>query len=328
MATVKWRQGDHPSAQSLGRAAQKLAKLSGISVLEAQGLRIEAMSCYAQGNYRYSMSLFQRARELLAVCGQTGMDVDRGIGNNQAEIHMLKSEYAEARRIHASIMDATTEEQHPENHVFALLNIAEIDSFLGVDTHEVLQNLETTKRMFVAMGFPLGTKYADTIIAETYLRDGNTLAAKAIFEKCFEMSWRNDSQCVTYCLERLGDFSRWSSTDMEGWSAWTFINFAYGLKSREKLVIHKGLRYLGDIFASHGDNDTAFSLALEGLTWMDLHRSRAECMLRIGNVWEERGDLKKAVEFWESARPLFQRSLQGKGVTQIDTKLGGVPHQL
>ncbi|KAJ7093797.1 hypothetical protein C8R44DRAFT_815142 [Mycena epipterygia] len=61
---------------------------------------------------------------------------------------------------------------------------------------------------------------------------------------------------------------------------------------------------------------------------MDIHCSRAECMLRLGNISEQRGNLVKAVEFWKEAQPLFERALQAKKITQIDTKLAAVNHRI
>jgi hypothetical protein len=51
---------------------------------------------------------------------------------------------------------------------------------------------------------------------------------------------------------------------------------------KEKLGILKALQFLGDVFLAQGEEYTAlnlFTVALEGFTAMDVHRSRAECML-------------------------------------------------
>jgi hypothetical protein len=65
-------------------------------------------------------------------------------------------------------------------------------------------------------------------------------------------------------------------------SSWTTVYLAHSIKFKEKLGINKALQFLGDIFLVQADEDTAvslFSAALEGFTYMDVHRSRAECML-------------------------------------------------
>ncbi|KAJ7900508.1 hypothetical protein B0H13DRAFT_2336531 [Mycena leptocephala] len=47
-------------------------------------------------------------------------------------------------------------------------------------------------------------------------------------------------------------------------------------------------------------------------------------MLRFGDISLGHGDLLKAVEFWEAARPLFERSSQAKQVQNINERLAGI----
>jgi hypothetical protein len=67
-----------------------------------------------------------------------------------------------------------------------------------------------------------------------------------------------------------------------------------------------------------------FTVALEGFTRMDVHRSRAECILQFGDISMGHSDPLKAVEFWERARPLFERSSQAKQVQHINERLAGI----
>ncbi|KAJ6450030.1 hypothetical protein C8R47DRAFT_1230412 [Mycena vitilis] len=134
---------------------------------------------------------------------------------------------------------------------------------------------------------------------------------------------------TSYCLERLGDASRWDpSTEIQHWAA---VLLAHSVKLKEKLLVYKALLSLGQIFDHQADEDTAISLfnvALEGFTSMDVHRSRAECMLYLGDIYKGHGDLLKAVELWDTARPLFERSSQSKQVTKINERLGSVGEDL
>jgi hypothetical protein len=101
----------------------------------------------------------------------------------------------------------------------------------------------------------------------------------------------------------------------------------HSLKRTEKLGIYKALEFLGDVFLSQNDEYTAMSLfivALEGFTQMDVHRSRAECMLKLGDIYMGHSDPLRAVEFWEAARPLFERSSQAKQVQSINERLAGI----
>jgi hypothetical protein len=109
-------------------------------------------------------------------------------------------------------------------------------------------------------------------------------------------------------------------------SSWTTVFLVHSLKSKEQLGIYKALQFIGDIFVTQGDEHTAISLftaALEGFTDMDVHRSRAECMVRLGDIFMEHNTLK-AVELWTTARPLFERSSQAKQVENVDQRLASV----
>jgi hypothetical protein len=107
-------------------------------------------------------------------------------------------------------------------------------------------------------------------------------------------------------------------------SSWATVYLANSLKFKEKLGINKALQFLGDIFLAQADEDTAaslFTVALEGFKYMDVHRSRGECMLRLGDISKGHGNLLKALEFWDAARPLFERSSQNKQMQDIDDRL-------
>jgi hypothetical protein len=114
-------------------------------------------------------------------------------------------------------------------------------------------------------------------------------------------------------------------------SNWTTVFLVNSLRTKQKLKIYKSLQFLGDVCLTQGDEDTAISLftvALEGFTYMDVHRSRAECMLRLGNISQERNDFATAVELWTTSRPLFERSLQIKHINLIDEKLAKIKEEL
>jgi tetratricopeptide (TPR) repeat protein len=164
----------------------------------------------------------------------------------------------------------------------------------------------------------------DASLADLYLREGNFLTAKTLFERCLKLSG-GQSEMMTYCLERLGNASCWGACNWM--SGWTTVFLVHSVRQSEKLGIHKALQFLGDVFFAQDDEQTAinlFTVALEGFTWMDVHRSRAECMLRLGDISKGHGNLQKAVELWTTARPLFEKSLQAKQVENIDQRLAGV----
>jgi tetratricopeptide (TPR) repeat protein len=162
----------------------------------------------------------------------------------------------------------------------------------------------------------------DIVLADLYLREGDIVTAKRLFEKYLKFE---HIEIKSYCLERLADVGRWRV--VSGMFGWTTIFLVHALKFKERLGINKALKFMGDIFLAQNDEATAlnlFTVALEGFTLMDVHRSRAECMLQLGDISKGRGNMLKAVELWETARPLFEKSSQAKQVENIDERLASV----
>ncbi|KAJ7833909.1 hypothetical protein B0H13DRAFT_1914366 [Mycena leptocephala] len=327
LAWVKWDLGNYSAAQVHAKEAQRLALISADLYREAQALRIEATCCYTLGNYTKAMSLCIRGRDLLGLCGMSHGHADHSIMNAQVEIHRHKSEYVEARSIHVRILERITA-QNLYSYGFGLLNVAEIDVLIGAAKNDVQRNCDRARQMLDTVGDIEGVTLCDIILADLHLREGNSLAAQTIYERCSKLTLAS-SQITTYCLERLGNVSCWG--DLDGMSSWTTVFLVHSLKRTEKLGIYKALKFLGDVFLSHNDEQTAislFTIALEGFTEMDVHRSRAECMLQFGDISMGHGDLLKAVEFWERAKPLFDRSSQTKQVHCINERLAGISNDV
>ncbi|KAJ7839758.1 hypothetical protein B0H13DRAFT_1911078 [Mycena leptocephala] len=322
LARINWHHGDYFTAKVHANEAERLARISADLHSEARALRIASMCCNSLGNYQQGILLCSRARDLLALCSMSGGNLDHGIMNTQAEIHKLKSEYVAARSIHSIILQETSVEQESYIYGIALLNIAEIDVSIGAPKEDVQGVYEKAKGIFNTCNNVIQVMMCDTILADLYLREANFLSAKTIFESCLKSSFRQP-EIMSYCLERLGDASCWNAHV----SSWTTIFFVHSVRQKERLGIYKALQFLGDAFLAQNDEHTAinlFTVALEGFTYMDVHRSRAECMLQLGDISKGEGDLLKAVELWETARPLFERSSQAKNIENIDQRLRGV----
>ncbi|KAJ7819730.1 hypothetical protein B0H13DRAFT_1921573 [Mycena leptocephala] len=267
LAWINWSNGDYFTAQVHANEVQRLARISADLHREAQALRTESICWYALGNYKQSISLCSRARDLIDLCGMSSGELDHRIMTTQGEIHKLKSEYVAARSIHFSILQENSVTQGFYAYGMAWLNIAEINVAIGAPKEDVQSIYEKAKGIFNTLGYVQEVTICDIILADLYLREGNLLEAKTLFESCLKSSFEHP-EVMFYCLERL--------------------------------------------------------VALEGFTYMDVHRSRAECMLRLGDISKGHGDLLKAVELWTTARPLFERSSQAKQVENVDQKLAGV----
>jgi hypothetical protein len=103
----------------------------------------------------------------------------------------------------------------------------------------------------------------------------------ALFEKCFALSLDIDPGLALLCAERLGDPSI-GMNDTQNTLQWTGIFLGLALKYKDKCQTMQAFRCLGQIFSAQGDDETALSLfnvALDGFTFMDVHRWRADCMV-------------------------------------------------
>ncbi|KAF8139151.1 hypothetical protein K438DRAFT_1785943 [Mycena galopus ATCC 62051] len=326
LARLNFLLGDYSAAQIYAHESQRLARISANFLREAHAINIEAMCLSTLGDYKQSIALNVRARDLIGLCGASGGQLDYGIMVQQAEVHKNKSEYVEARNIHSSLLEEVSIHQVPFQHAFALLNIAEIDVSIGAPKQNVQRNIQTATKLFNGR---LQVMMCDIVLADLHLREGNMLAAEDLLVKYIKSSLGHDNGIMSYCLERLGDVSRWKVPDRS--SSWTTVYFVHSLKFKEKLGVYKALQFLGDIFFAFNDEETAISLftvALEGFTQMDVHRSRAECMLHLGDISKGQSDLVRAVELWEAARPLFERSSQAKQIENIDGRLASVGNVL
>ncbi|KAJ7115449.1 hypothetical protein C8R44DRAFT_794662 [Mycena epipterygia] len=202
------------------------------------------------------------------------------IMGSRAEVHKSKSEYVMALDIRMQLLHQVPIEHDPYAHAFALISIAEIEVSIGTSQQDVLKNIDIARSIFNKVGALRAVTCCDATLGDLELREGNMLTAKSLFEECLKLSWGNNVAIVTYCLERLADLKCWGTTKWV--STWTMMFLGHALKSKQKLEIYKGFQFLGNVFLTQGDHVTAvslLSLALEGLTQMDVHRSRAECML-------------------------------------------------
>ncbi|KAJ7813188.1 hypothetical protein B0H13DRAFT_1925614 [Mycena leptocephala] len=200
---------------------------------------------------------------------------------------------AEIHRLKSEILEGTTI-QDPYSYGLALVNIAEIDGLIGSPKDDVQRNCDRARKMLDTLGNAEGVTISPP-------EGGKSIDSTNYFKKL------------------LGLFA---------WDAELGNCFlVHSFKRKEKVGIYKALRSLGDIFRAQHDEHTAtslFTVALEGFTKMDVHHSRAECMLRLGDISMGHSEPLKAVEFWERARPLFERSSQAKQVQRIDERIANI----
>jgi tetratricopeptide (TPR) repeat protein len=168
-------------------------------------------------------------------------------------------------------------------------------------------------------------------IANLHLAEGDFLAAKPVFQKCLQWSWGKEAEVSSYCLEQMADIRRWQPADLTWCTSHLVVYLAFAHKSRHKHALHMALQYLGEVFLLNGSEfeaENLFVVALEGFTSMDVHRNKADCMRRLGEIMARRGDLEKAETLWIGAIPLFERSLQAKDVAHLNLRLASLRQAL
>ncbi|KAJ6481615.1 hypothetical protein DFH09DRAFT_1292368 [Mycena vulgaris] len=329
VAIIESTIGNYSAGQVHAKESQRLAKLTGNLLREASALDIECICWGSLGHTTHLLPLLNRAAHLLELCGMAAGGIHSNIMCSKAEVHRCKTEYIEARKIHTQRLQNAPILREPYLHAMALLSLAQIDIDLGADANDMHKNIDTAESIFASMGYSCGLTYCDLTRASVLAKERKLSEAQQLFRKCLIFGWGKDAQIISVCLERLADTADWNVDDNLSTAATVFL--VHSLKLRQSLEILRALQFLGDMYLMEGEQETAISLftvALEGFTHMDVHRNRAECMLRLGDISEIQGDTTNARELWDAAKPLFERSSQKKEITDIDARLTRIAHEV
>ncbi|KAJ6572121.1 hypothetical protein B0H19DRAFT_1132636 [Mycena capillaripes] len=218
----------------------------------------------------------------------------------------------------------TDHDRHSYFHANALLNLVKIDQTTGRDEADVLCGLAAGRKASERLNWRQGMLFCDRLMAGVYLGRGDIMAARKGYTVCFESCRRAYMlPGLTQCLEMLGDVKH-GICDLEATFHWAGVYLAAVRVYRDVAHTYQALRCLGDIFLAQGDKKTAlnvFYAVLKGATKTDIHRRRADCMSRIGDILMAQGNEAEARRMWEDARPLFVRSSQLQDTTSIDARL-------
>ncbi|KAF8196249.1 hypothetical protein K438DRAFT_2122310 [Mycena galopus ATCC 62051] len=324
LGEAKLASGNYPAGYAYASMAERLTKLSANFYQAAQAHQLAATCLRSLGTYQESVRQLYMATEILHICGLSGGQLAYQISVSQGEIHRLKSEYKEARNIYCQIVETASVEQNSLSYAVALLNIAHIDTVIGGADEIIYHNLKTAEGILGRSNVH-DIIYCDFVQATIKHRGEKFDSAKVIFRECLSLSWGHVSEGVSLCLEQLANITAWPASKRD--HKWAIIYLGFACKSKEKLALHNSLLFLGDVFIAKNDEGTAANLyqaALEGFTRMDVHQSRAQCMLRLGDLANKHGFISEAITLWAAARPLFERSLQTKDVTHINSRLAAL----
>ncbi|KAF8205332.1 hypothetical protein K438DRAFT_2096588 [Mycena galopus ATCC 62051] len=321
LSSSRLEAGNYDVANDYATEAQRLSKLSANLYAEARAICFGAACSKHWGDYKKSAAQLYRASELLHICGMSGGILHHIITGSQAEIHLQKSEYTEARNIFCHIAETTSAKENSYSYAHALLKIGLIDTLIGGAEEDIHHNLNTAQDILQKSKY--GSSLMHTIVlAFLEFREGRFDVAMVKFQEGLHSSWGKDIGAKSLCLEQLANIKAWPASKQQ--DKWSIIYLVFAHKLKAKLDLHKALLFLGDVFSTNQDETTAtnlYAVALAGFTQMDVHHSRAQCLLCLGDLANKHGYASEAINFWKAAQPLFEQSLQAKDVAKIDSKL-------
>ncbi|KAJ7812613.1 hypothetical protein B0H14DRAFT_2605608 [Mycena olivaceomarginata] len=229
--------------------AQRLSKMSANLYQEARAHWAGVACSIYSGNYRESITQLHRAREVINICGLTGGALSHEITLVQAEIHLLKSEYAQARNIYTQIIKTTSPNQNAFAYALSLLNIAHIDISIGRTIEDVYLSLENARNIFSHQNFQGNIALCDMIEADMQLREKNFDSVGTGFQGCLRSGWGTSHEVESFSLEKLANLEVWEV--IEWHFKWPVIYLAYVHKSGNKLALYKALLFVGDVFTAN-----------------------------------------------------------------------------
>ncbi|KAJ7362591.1 hypothetical protein DFH08DRAFT_799615 [Mycena albidolilacea] len=270
IASLQWMTGEYYAAQAHASEVQRLSQFSANLYHEARALQIEAQCLTSLGNFKESRDLLHRSRVMLGICGLADGNHDHSILLLQGEVHLKKSEYAEARNIYNQIIETHSPEQEPFSYALSLVNLAHIDTLCG-DTVDAYCKLNKGIDIFRHQIDQTGNFSLTMFEADIELTEEKLEPAKVKFEESLTFLWGKDNEVELFCLGRLADIRAWPARERH--SRWPVMYCGYAYKYKHKLELHKPNVFLGDVFLATKDDETATNLSIlwpwrDSPTWM------------------------------------------------------------
>ncbi|KAJ7635174.1 hypothetical protein FB45DRAFT_1057087 [Roridomyces roridus] len=298
ISQTHWQQGRYPEAQAMAQELRRLAQVHGLLHDEVHAIRCDLLCRVSLGDLAPCIALSAEARSILEFCGFQSGPLYLALINSDASVHLMKTEYAEARALYTRI----SQKNSPIPRAYDQLNLALIEAEHSSNRLGALLDLRTT----------------DIVLAYTDIRDGFRPEARAALQRVLINNPGNEPDIAVLCLTRLGDITC-RLLDERATFGYAVGLLGLSIKGKNKPIIYDALRLLGHIFVAQHDDETAlslFQLALEGLTAMGIHRSRGDCLLGMGDIFHRRRDQKKAMDHWNAARPCFVQVAGNEGCGQ------------
>ncbi|KAJ7066890.1 hypothetical protein B0H15DRAFT_935421 [Mycena belliarum] len=155
-------------------SAQQLAEMLGDVLAQAQAISSEARCCLSLGAFQDAARLCSGAKDLPHVCGLAGM----------VEIHVLKTEFPEARAMHAELA------HEPARSSTSSTLLRSSTRCWGPLPPPCVRAWMSPAPNFIATAFgsPQGVPLCDAVRACLMLREGDAPGACALYEAPFRRS--------------------------------------------------------------------------------------------------------------------------------------------
>ncbi|KAJ7049212.1 hypothetical protein C8F01DRAFT_1378894 [Mycena amicta] len=256
-----------------------------------------------------------------------GMQAHITAQSNLSVMHARKTEYIEARLILQNSRPPLDPRHAPTlSRIFTGMNIALLDIKLGEDPEDLARRVDKMRLYLTTIPTqvaPIGFILLDMILGELKLYQGDRPHATRLLQTSFSKLFGTLNECSISCAQELADYdSRLGSLDVT--FNWSVVVLAFASRIRDNLSKIQALRCLGKVFLAEGDYGNArvlLALALEDLTFLDVHHWRADCMMQLAQIRKQGGDVEGEVQFLRQAIPLFERSGQTKDVARAEALL-------
>jgi tetratricopeptide (TPR) repeat protein len=324
-AVVEWALGEYHKSIQYCREAQRLARLTSSLLEECLAATDEAAPWCHLGAFMNAQACIAQGHELLLQAGLQGSDRELQIMDLTADIHFYKSEYAQAREVKHRMVQMTSRHRSPHFHANALQELAQIDIIIGSEDSLVIENLSAAKELSTQLGWAHGGMMSDLNQCQLDIRAGKGVEVYPTLVKLVKAA-RSLAHVLGCSLEVLGNLLN-GLCGVADKFRWAITYFAFARNTKDLSHTYQALRYVGDLFLAEGDEQSAmnvFQAVLDASTEMDVHRRRADCMSRIGDILLRQGQIERAKTMWKEARPLFLRSSRAQDVDAIDTKLANL----
>jgi hypothetical protein len=180
LASLAWFGGNYQEGRRVAREAHKIAAAAGNINGQRSGIRMQAMCCTSLGDFKRTIQLVAEGKELVLKTGMEGGEFENMLMNTEVYVYQLKTEYAEARRIHESILRRTSLVHAPVTHAHALINVAHLDIVTGVSADIVSRTLDAAVIAFRNVQYPRGVAACDVCRADVLLREGEAAGAHRV----------------------------------------------------------------------------------------------------------------------------------------------------